>query len=586
MKINKQSIVLLIILVSCISFVIYLKALQSEFVWDDVQLITHPLNIKNNPYSFFLGGGIYYRPILSLFMLIDFSFWHLNPIGYHLTNILLHIINSLLVFILSFYLLKNNQISKTENIANIRFFEKPFIVSLLASILFAVHPIHTESVAWISGRTDILSTLFLLLAFLSFATYEKEDKKISLFLTGFFFLFSLLSKENGIALIGVVFIYGLIKKMSPKKLLLSLFVLFTVFLLYLFLRHGGGYVEFTANPGSKEAFFSSGISINNFFKILFLGIGLYFQKLTIPLNLNLLPEIPSSSIYYIIFLLPFILGTIFYIKKIKTEVFLLAWIIITLLPSLSILYTQITPAPIGERYLYMPSVGFCILVPLILFRSHLKKLSLIFLLGLIISFSIFTYQRVQVWKNDLTLWEDTVRKNPHSVTAITNYGYSLMKNKEYDKAKEQFITALKQKRMSYAQISTILNLLGVQSMEQKHFQEAEEYFLKALKADFKNSTVYNNLGYLYLQMSDKENSSVSQKELIEKAIINFDKALVFSPNFLPPKFNKALCFLKKKDYEKAEYYFNLVVQSDPLHKLSQDSLQFLLFIKLLKVQNK
>ena len=183
---KKQIVFILSIIIIISTCLIYLPTLSSGFLWDDIHLISHPLHVGSNPYAFFFGGEVYYRPLVHLSMNFDYTIWHLNPVGYHITNIALHTANSLMIFFLCFYLLSNgfSQFRKT--------FPEPakasqiMTISFLAALLFALHPVHTESVAWISGRTDLLATFFFLLAFLSFLTYEKEGRSISLFLSGFF----------------------------------------------------------------------------------------------------------------------------------------------------------------------------------------------------------------------------------------------------------------------------------------------------------------------------------------------------------------------------------------------------------------
>ena len=175
---------IIIIIASCL---IYLQTLPSGFLWDDIHLISHPLRVGGNPYAFFFGGEVYYRPLIHLSMNFDYSIWHLNPVGYHITNVVLHTANSILVFFLCFYLFRFGFANLKDSPAELNNHIRVIATSLLAAVLFALHPIHTESVAWISGRTDVLTTFFFLLAFISYLTYENEGRPISLFLSGFFF---------------------------------------------------------------------------------------------------------------------------------------------------------------------------------------------------------------------------------------------------------------------------------------------------------------------------------------------------------------------------------------------------------------
>ena len=583
MDAGKSKIALLAVVVSLSAVSIYFPALKSDFLWDDLHLITHPLKMSENPYAFFLGGGVYYRPFVHLSMAVDYSFWHLNPFGYHLTNIVIHTINSLLVFVLGYHLFNNRalddkDVTRKEGLKSVLFF------SFIAAMLFALHPIHTESVAWISGRTDMLSTLFFILAFLSFLVYQKDGKTIALVLTAIFFLFSLFSKENAMALVGVVFVYGLVIKMPRKKLLISLLILIGVFITYLILRQGSGIREIVEAPGSKKAFFLPGLTTKDFFKILALGTGYYFEKLILPFNLNLLPSIPENPVYLMIFILPLIATGILYIAGYKIEGFTLTWIILTLSPSLLILFSQIA-APIGERYLYLPSAGFAILMGLLLRRIKNWKAVALIVTAVFTVYGLTTYERLKVWKSDATLWEDTVKKNPASITAHTNYGRALIAQKELDKARKELLFAKEMDNVSYKQATAIYDLLGVTEMKGGNYEMAESYFHEASRIDPDNATAFNNLGVLYLRKSESSSVTEAEKEkFLDEAAGYFKKAMSISPGFLQPKFNLGLCYMKRGEFGKAREYFNTVIESDPQSELSRNSVQLLMLIEIMEAK--
>lgn len=188
MNINKKNSYLIFIpLIALAAIFIYLPTLKSGFLWDDIQIITHPLHIGNNPYAFFFGGDVYYRPLIHLSMNLDYSLWHLDPLGFHVTNILLHAINSILVFLAAFYLIESRITASETGISGKNRLLQSTWTPFLAALFFALHPIHTESVAWISGRSDMIATLFFLLAFLAYLTYERDGHAIGLFLSSFFF---------------------------------------------------------------------------------------------------------------------------------------------------------------------------------------------------------------------------------------------------------------------------------------------------------------------------------------------------------------------------------------------------------------
>jgi tetratricopeptide (TPR) repeat protein len=565
-------------LVALASVIIYIPTLKSGFLWDDIQLITRPLKTSENPFAFFFGGGVFYRPLLVLSLTFDYSLWHLNALGFHLTNILLHTLNSFLVFFLGMMLIKNNKtwvISDSEEKNRLGI----ILPSFLAALFFALHPIHTESVAWISGRTDILSTLFFLLSFVSYLTYEEDGKTRSLIISSLFFLFALFSKENAISFILVVLAYGIITKIPRKRIMISLSTFVSVIVIYFLFRKATVITMMLAPPSSQEAFFASGLTFERMANLVVQGTGYYFERLILPFNLSLLPEVPDKPLYLLFFVLPFVVGGAAYSSGRRLEAFLVTWLIITLLPSLSLLLSRM--APLGERYLYLPSVGFCILLGLLLSRLREKKAVCMVVLAVLIAYSVSSHTRLDAWRSDLALWEETVRKNPTSATARANYGAALIEGKDLDKGRRELHNALNQK-VSFQQASSIYNLLGSVEMKEKNYGKAEEYFSDSLRSSSNNASTYNNLGLLYLRMYESAEAEFSKKEFLDKSIAFLDKALALSPRFLAPKLNLGLCYYKRGELKKAEGYLYSVIESDPRSDLSAQAFQLLIAIEFAK----
>lgn len=577
---NKKTLLLLSAVIVLTSLLVYSPTFSNEFVWDDLHFTTNPALIGNNPYSFIFDGGIYYRPLLHLSVVLDYSFWHLNPLGFHLTNTLLHTLCSLLVFVVSLYLFSISAITPGVGNSQVKTVQRPLALSFIAALLFALHPVHTESVAWINGRTDILATLFFLLAFLSCLIYDREEKKTALIMSSLFFLFALSSKENAIALIAVIFVYGTMTGMSKKKIFLAELSLFAGFTGYLILRAGAGIREFAATPGSREAFFSSGIDLGNFFKIFLLGTGYYYEKLALPFHLNILPQLPEDSIYFLIAFVPFIISYLLYEKGKRLQVFLVTWVLITLLPSLVILFSQVA-APVAERYLYLPSVGFAIFLSMLLGRMKSNKIVLISVLTFLMLYTLTTLDRLGDWKNDLALWEETVLSNPDSANARTNYAAALLRTGKTDRAREELLIAVKQKNISFQQAAKILELLGLIETESGNYKKAETYLVNSIQANDKNKSAYNNLGFLYASMADATDD-MGKQVLHRKAIENYKMAIKLSPSFIQPKYNIGLSYLKMGEFEKAREYFSSVIKSDPEGEMSQKAVTFIAFIKELK----
>jgi len=171
-------------------FLCFANALGNEFVFDDIYLVSVNKQIQSLDLPLLLRS---YRPIRDISYAIDFAFWGQNPLGFHLTSILIHAANVLLVFALA------------------RRLTKDLVSATLTALIFAVHPIQTDAVTYISGRRDVLFALFYILAFHTYLTYY--GSRWSVKTVAYFLLFlllwmlSLLSKEMAVSLPILIFVW-------------------------------------------------------------------------------------------------------------------------------------------------------------------------------------------------------------------------------------------------------------------------------------------------------------------------------------------------------------------------------------------
>ena len=195
--------------ISIVAFAVYANSLGNEFVFDDESVVQGDQSITqlSNIPKFFTAQegfhkviGRYYRPVVSTSYAIDYYLWGLNPSGFHLTNVLINLINSLLVF--KFLLLLFGRLSGKISEQNRGLSKKVFYLSLIGVLIFAVHPVHTEAVSWVSGRTDSLSFTFFITSFICYQLISKQSIHLFFyyFLMFFFFVLSLLAKEMAITL--------------------------------------------------------------------------------------------------------------------------------------------------------------------------------------------------------------------------------------------------------------------------------------------------------------------------------------------------------------------------------------------------
>lgn len=340
------------LLIFALTFLVYFNTLSGFFTSDDYG----PLAVVKNPSlagvinaNIPKKGDIFIRPVSDIFWKLDYSIWRLNPLGYHLTNTTLHTLNSILVCILTFFLTRNQP------------------VSLLAGILFSVHPIHSEAVVRLADREDLLCAFFYLLSLVTFITYSEIFKKpFFYFISVVFYPLSILSKEMGITLPVILILYGFIFKRRQKlKIYIPYFIIAFSYLVcrFIFIGDVGGYRSFSGQP----------LFINfNFIPFLKRIIFNIFPQLILPANC----EVIKQSVYAgIIFL--FVLGIIraLYFNHQKLNKFLLLFCLSFMVVNFVIIHNIIWVGPDlqGSRLLYLPTVGFSIIFSHLLLGKNNRR---------------------------------------------------------------------------------------------------------------------------------------------------------------------------------------------------------------------
>ncbi|RMF85839.1 MAG: phospholipid carrier-dependent glycosyltransferase, partial [Nitrospinota bacterium] len=357
----------LIILLSCLN---YLNALSGPFLWDDRPLILENAFLRTPQplYTAFTTDywsfastrktSGYYRPLLLLSYRLDTFFWGFRPFGFHLTNLLLHTLNAVLVYWLACHLLPSAR------------------SAWLAALFFAAHPIHTESVSWISGRTDLIVTLFLLAAFLSFLSLQRgqgRGKGLFLSLLLFCFALALLAKENALVFPLLLLGYRWFFPSQEKRYTLGYAVggSVTLIILYLGLRFAlvGSPVLAASNVPFTIRLLTAPKLFVIYLKLLLLPVGLHIQRdiLLTPLSHLFTLE----ALLYLLLTLLVLLAACVLRKRFPLAVFAFFWIGVTLLPVLNLLPLR---QVLAERFLYLPSVGFSLLLAFLLFYPLEKGL--------------------------------------------------------------------------------------------------------------------------------------------------------------------------------------------------------------------
>ena len=499
------------------SLAVYINSLSGDFIWDDIeQIVDNPVikDIRNIP-SFFTSdlwrlienptiGSYYYRPLFLLSLTLDYSLWNLNPLGYHITNLILHAINSLLIY----------QIGRRLFLQSAPAF--------LGAALFAVHPVHTESIAWISGRTDPIAAVFFLLSFYLYILFRDGKGFMMLIFSLIAYSFSLLSKEIAITLPMLLLAYEFSFKPTPDNTIynkIKSMQVIGVYLLisaaYLYLRTTmlgetiGG--SSTSPPLDKRVFTSFGIILD------------YIRIMIFPVNLKVLYDSPLRESFFdwrvifpLLLLAAVFIATLLIYRKDKKVFFIAVWFFITILPVSNIV--PLKPTMMAERYVYIPSIGICLLGGLASYRicrlgSPLSSYSKAFILILFSILSLITFQRNKLWTNETVYFVQSAKDAPDNAYAHHNLGEAYRKSGHTDKAIAEWQTAV----LLYPLHPEANNSLANIALMQGDYPDAVSRYRIALKGRPENSESHYNLAMALERLGKTEEAISHYREFIRTA---------------------------------------------------------------------
>ncbi len=424
-------------LVAFVSTAAYVNTLRHGFVYDDTMQILQdpwirdfahiPEIFSNSVWGFHSGGASnYYRPLMNLIFLGAYQLSGLQPWAYHLVNILLHVGSSLLVFLV----LERLYPRTTPRGA----------VPLVSALLFAAHPIHTEVVAWACGVTDTSYTFFLLLAWLLYLS-SNQDLKTWRFMASLAAFFSaLLCKEPAIVLPGILLAsdYAFGKREETIAVLLRRQVPYMlVAAVYFLLRYAalGGF--FAVLPqrefGPFTVLLNAAVLFSRYLGKLILPTGLSAYHTFVPVASLLETRAVVASIFALAFLV-----LCFACLRRNRALFLA--LVLTALPLFPVLHMpSLGTSALAERYLYLPSVGFVLVLSLSLewIRSRFPRVRMasgIAVVVLAATYLFMTSSRNAVWESNLTLFSDMARKYPKDEFPLTNLAEALWESGRHDES--------------------------------------------------------------------------------------------------------------------------------------------------------
>ncbi len=480
-----------LLFICLITFTAYAPVLQNDFTnWDDpVYVVDNPVirsvnwaNIKHIFSSFVLSN---YHPVTMVSYMLDHQIGGLGPGQYHLTNLLVHVINTGLVFFFVLLLFRQK------------------IPALFAALLFGIHPLHVESVAWIAERKDVLYTMFYLAALCAYLLYLKGKKRFYGIAIALFVL-SLLSKAMAapLAVTLVAVDYYQCRPLTAKKVWLEKLPFFLLALVFGIIAVWG--------QSTKQAFEMAGaFSILQRIALAGYGFFQYLFKLIAPVSLSAIypyPQVEQGGLPLYYYLFPFLVaglaaGIAWTARRSRFYVFNAVFFVVNILLVLQ--FVPVGNAVMADRYSYVPSIAFFVILAFGVYHLYskwprFKKLVLtVFFLyaGLL---AVATWDRSRVWRSSQTLWQDTLSRYPRAAEAWNNLGMFQLHNQQYQKALQSFNRVIQlepQDTRAYTNRGNIQMILG-------HPDSAIIDYTKALQLDSLYMEAYSNRGVAHMRLNN------------------------------------------------------------------------------------
>jgi tetratricopeptide (TPR) repeat protein len=605
LKMNRSisGAVLVVSLFFFTGFFIYSNTLESPFALDDIPRIKKnpdaritELTVENALKAAFGQKSAKARPVGNLSFALNYYFHQYDVWGYHVVNIIIHILTGIVLYAFIKTTLSLPSIKLKDNQA--------YTIALFAALLWLVHPLQTQSVTYIVQRLNSLSGMFYLLSFWLYLkgrlAEEKQKKWPWLACSGLAWILALGCKQIAATLRLFICLYEWFffqdcrsdwLRRNLKYFFLILFLFGLVALLYIGLKP----VEKMASIGDyslKEFTFLQRVLTQPRVVIYYLSL-IFFPH---PSRLNLDYDFPLSyslihpvaTIFSLVAIISLLVLAFYLAKRERLISFCILWFF----GNLAIESSIVPLAIIFEHRNYLPSMMICLIPVLLAYRySKIAWLRIGLLCLIVFVLAVWTYQRNRVWESPLTLWTDVVKKSPNKERphsnlglvlanqgkldeAIVHYKKALQLNPKYpethnnlgaafakqgktDEAIEQYHNALQIK----SDFVEVISNLGLELKKQGKTNEAIEQYQKALQVDPNFVKAYNNLGDT---LADNNLGSVLVKiGKTDEAIEHYQKALHIEPDFAEAHNNLGVVLNEQGKTDQAIEHYQKALQIKP-----------------------
>jgi len=550
---QKKFLITLILILS--TLIVYWQVKDFDFVgYDDELYLTENHQVQAGltfegfiwAFTTFHTGN--WHPLTWLSHMLDCELYGLNPMGHHWTNLQLHIANTLLLFFIL------QQITGA-------LWKSAFVAAL-----FALHPLHVESVAWVAERKDVLSTFLGMLTIWAYISYVKKRNILRYLLVFILLSMGLMAKPMLVTFPFVLLLLDFwplgrlanISRIVWEKIPLFIPVAISSVLTFMAQQKIGAMYSFEALQ-AKTRIANAFVSYAHY-----MVKAIWPQKLAVfyPHPFGMLSLWHTFGSVLLIAVLSFL--AIRMLNQYKYVAVGLFWYLGTLVPVIGLL--QVGAQGMADRYTYIPLIGLFIIatwgISDLLKKWHYSKIILaVFAIMLISAFSTRSYFQTKHWENSATVFENAIKVTDYNWLAYNNLGLALMRDGKAEDAVFYYKKAL-QIKPDYL---TALDNLGIALFQLGKLEEALSYYLEALKIAPEYAGIHNHIA----------NVLAAQGKL-EKAVNHYTKALLIDPGLAITHNNLALALVAQGKLEKAVFHYESAIKKDPEYADAHYNLGYLL----------
>jgi Flp pilus assembly protein TadD len=605
---SRMSVLFALSLLACVAGGLYFNSLGNLFTnWDDGMIYSNSEirnlawdNLKN---IFTYKRGTTYQPIRVLSYAIDYHFWGLNPLGYHITNILFYVLTCITVFfairLLSVRLRKDASQDSHQRVA------------FFGAFLFAAHPVHVEAVTWLAARKEVLQGFFFFLAFYLYLKGSEQSgriKEITLGLCLFSTLLAILSKPSAIVFPAVILIYEIARRKNQWASFLKSHWLFLGFSILISIIFISVLVKVMVEAGGIKPYRGGSFSSN--ILVSFYAFPYNVKLLIVPANYSAAYTLPISNpllsmrTFLFIGMTLFLFALSFWsLKHTKVLFFSFLFFFVTILPYLNIIPISTL---LADRYVFIASFSYCFLLGVGFNRVYAYKnikfsegffrlLATVLFLFVVTVYSLTTMSQNTIWENSYTLWKNAVEKYPDSNTANALMGVVYMEIGMDDKAASYLERAVEVLPHDYQSRNNLGIVYGRLNEPHKALQE----LMTAMRLMPEDDTIKINLSVFYQRQGEYEKAEKVLQYLVSKnpknaqlhfrlglvyrdagqydqAVSEFLKSSELAPDIINPYVELGNLYATRlKDLEKAKYYYTKGIEAAPKATLRIQDLRWM-----------